>query len=60
MAVADYITKDDLKEALKEALKPIKDDLKAIKDDLKAVRKRVNQMYDALEQHGLPMPPLEP
>ena len=38
MAVADYITKDDLK----------------------AVRKRVNQMHDALEQHRLPMPPLEP
>ena len=47
------VTKVELMEVLKEALKPIK-------DDLNHVKQRVNQMYDALEKYGLPMLPPKP
>ena len=46
----------DRREELQEALKPISERLDRIEEDLKHVRGRTNQIYDALEKHGLPMP----
>ena len=63
MVAANYITLDILEAALDKALKPVIDRLDGvdkrldrIEGDLKHVRGRTNQMYDALEKHGLPMP----
>ncbi len=55
MTTGDYITKEELREELARALTPIKDDLEELKGTLKGVRRRTNQMYDALEKHGLPL-----
>ena len=59
MTTSNYITqtelREELQEALKEALKPVTDRLDRIESDLKHVRGRTNQIYDALEKHGLPM-----
>ena len=51
----NYITLTELRTELQEALKPVIDRLDRIESDLKHVRGRTNQMYDALEKHGLPM-----
>ena len=55
MVTANYITSDILEAALNKALKPVIDRLDRIESDLKQVRGRTNQIYDALEKHGLPM-----
>ena len=55
MVTANYITSDNLQAALNKALKPVIDRLDRIESDLKHVRGRTNQIYDALEKHGLPM-----
>ena len=55
MTTANYITRTELREELQEALKPIIERLDRIEGDLKHVRGRTNQIYDALEKHGLPM-----
>ena len=55
MVTANYITLTDLEAALDKALKPVIDRLDRIEGDLKHVRRRTNQMYDVLEQSGLPM-----
>ena len=55
MTTASYITLADLEAALAKALKPVIDRLDRIEGDLKYVRGRTDRMYDALEEHGLPM-----
>ena len=55
MVTANYVTLDNLQAALDKALKPVFDQLDRIESDLKHVRGRTNQIYDALEKHGLPM-----
>ena len=55
MVTANYVTLDNLQVALDKALKPVFDRLDRIEIDLKHVRGRTNQIYDALEKHGLPM-----
>ena len=62
MTTANYITRTELREELQEALKPVIDRLDGvakrldrIEGDLKHVRGRTNQIYDALQKHGLPM-----
>ena len=56
MAIASYITLEDLRTELKVALKPVNDRLDKVEVTLNHVRERTNQMYDALAQHGLPLP----
>ena len=63
MVTANYITLANLEAALEKALKPVIDRLDdvdkrldRIECNLKHVRGRTNQIYDALEKHGLPMP----
>ena len=66
MTTSNYITLEDLEvalgTALSIALKPVIDRLDRIEQrldrmevELRDVRGRTNQMYDALERHGLPL-----
>ena len=62
MTTSNYITLEDLEAALSIALKPVIDRLDRIEQrldrvevELRGVRGRTNQMYDALERHGLPL-----
>ena len=66
MTTSNYITLEDLEAALSTALsialRPIVDRLDRIEQrlgtmevELRDVRGRTNQMYDALERHGLPL-----
>ena len=43
------VTMADMEKLLDEKLAPVL-------TELKAVRMKTNQMYDALEKHGLPLP----
>ena len=49
MATVGDMTEQELRKLLEEMLKPMQ-------RELTEVRKSTNQMYDALESHGLPLP----
>ena len=55
MATALKPIKDDVG-TLKDDVGTLKDDMGNLKDVLNHVRGRTNQMYDALQKHGLPLP----
>ena len=56
MTTGNYITREELREELALALRPIVERLDRLEAAVNDNRARTNQMYDALAQHGLPLP----